>query len=90
MTSAATFPSCEALWASIGPPTMSPIAWIHGTFVRSWASTGMKPASSTVTPAASAPERAAVRPPADRDEYAVERVRLAGGERHLQPALQTP
>ena len=53
--SAATCPSCTALWASIGWPTMSPIAKMCGTLVRIWLSTGMKPRSLTTTPARSAP-----------------------------------
>src|SRR4051794_20874354 len=40
------------LVASIGSPTMSPIAKMCGTLVRIWRSTGTKPRSSTVTPAA--------------------------------------
>ena len=54
-TSAATWPSCTALCASIGWPTMSPIAKMCGTLVRIWMSTGMKPRSVTATPALSAP-----------------------------------
>ena len=34
---------------------MSPIAKMCGTLVRIWRSTGMKPRSATLTPAASAP-----------------------------------
>ena len=76
ITSAATLPSCVALWASIGSPTMSPMAKMCGTLVRIWWSTGMKPRSSTATPAASAPMRGAVRPAADREQHAVEDLRL--------------
>ena len=54
-TSAATLASCIALWASIGGPTMSPMAKMCGTLVRICLSTGMKPRSDTLTPAASAP-----------------------------------
>ena len=54
-TSAATCASCTALCASIGWPTMSPIAKMCGTLVRIWLSTGMKPRSLTATPALSAP-----------------------------------
>ena len=56
-TSAATCASCTALCSSIGWPTMSPTAKMCGTLVRIWMSTGMKPRSSTLTPAASAPMR---------------------------------
>jgi hypothetical protein len=55
--SAATLPSCTALWASIGRPTVSPIAKISGTLARCCLSTGMKPCSSTRTPAFSTPIR---------------------------------
>src|SRR5690242_5037546 len=55
--SAATCPSCTALCASIGCPTMSPIAKMCGTLVRICASAGMKPRSVTVTPAFSAAMR---------------------------------
>ncbi len=54
-TSAATLPSCTDLWASMGWPTMSPMAKICGTLVRCCLSTAMKPRSSTATPAFSAP-----------------------------------
>ena len=53
--SAAVLPSCTALWASMGWPTTSPMAKMCGTLVRSCLSTGMKPRSSTITPAFSAP-----------------------------------
>ncbi len=55
MTSAASLPSCVALCASMGSPTMSPIAKMCGTLVRIWLSTGIQPRSFTVTPAFSAP-----------------------------------
>ena len=48
ITSAASLPSCVALCASIGWPTMSPMAKMCGTLVRICLSTGMKPRSLTV------------------------------------------
>src|SRR3954471_2971761 len=101
MTSAATLPSCVALCASIGSPTTSPMAKMCGTFVRRCASTPTKPRSSTATPACSAPrvarrprwlraDRPAVGPAPDREQDAVERLRLRGVvafERHRQPVV---
>ena len=55
ITSAATLPSCTALCANIGCPTISPIAKMFETLVRSCLSTAIKPYSSTATPANSAP-----------------------------------
>ena len=43
-TSAATLPSCVALWASIGSPTMSPIAWMCGDVRAHLAVDGDEPA----------------------------------------------
>ena len=86
--SAATLPSCTALCASIGWPTMSPMAKMCGMLVRICLSTGMKPRSSTATPAFSAPIALAVRPPADRDQDPVEglgRGRLRPFEMRRQP-----
>jgi hypothetical protein len=45
----------DGLVASIGWPTMSPIAKMCGTLVRICRSTSMKPRSVTATPALSAP-----------------------------------
>ena len=82
MTSAATLASCVALWASIGSPTTSPMAKMWRTLVRICSSTAMKPRSSTSTPALVGADAAAVGPPADRDEHAVERLVIAavGGD----------
>ena len=55
ITSAASFASWVALCASMGSPTMSPIAKMCGTLVRIWLSTGIQPRSFTLTPAFSAP-----------------------------------
>ena len=54
VTLAATCASCTALSASMGWPTMSPVAKMCGTLVRIWMSTGMKPRSVTAIPALSA------------------------------------
>ena len=70
-TSAATCASCTALCASIGWPTMSPIAKMCGTLVRICMSTGMKPRSPTATPAFSAPMLLAVRHAADGLQHQV-------------------
>ena len=55
MVSAATTPCVNATWASSMRPVTSPTAYTFGTFVRIWPSTGTKPRSSGVTPAASRP-----------------------------------
>ena len=67
-TSAATFPSCIALCASIGCPTTSPMAKMCGTLVRICLPTPMKPEGSTETPARSAEIKAPLgrRPTATR------------------------
>ena len=75
MTSAATLPSCVALCASMGWPTMSPMAKMCGTLVRICLSTGMKPRSSTVTPARFGADGLAVGAAADGDQHAVEHLR---------------
>ena len=90
MTSAATLPSCVALCASIGSPTTSPMAKMCGTFVRSCASTGMKPRSSTATPACLRADQLAVGPPPDGEQDAVEGLRLrrvVALERHGQAVV---
>jgi hypothetical protein len=60
------------LCASIGWPTMSPMAKMCGTLVRNCVSTGMKPRSLTATPAFSAASLLAVRRAADGDQHEVE------------------
>ena len=90
MTSAATLPSCVALWASIGSPTTSPIAWMCGTFVRSWPVDGDEAALVDLDARGVGADRVAVRAPADGDEHAVERLRARRAvalERHAQPVL---
>ena len=55
MASTAMRPSCDALCASIGSPTTSPIAKIDGSSVRRCSSTTMKPRASTCTAVRSSP-----------------------------------
>ena len=55
ITSTATRPSCDALWASIGSPTTSPMANIDGSPVRICSSTLMKPRASSMTRVRSRP-----------------------------------
>ena len=85
-TSAATLPSCIALCASIGWPTMSPMAKMCGTLVRICLSTGMKPRSSTATPAFSAPIALAVRPRARPRPARGRSVSVAGALAALEAA----
>ena len=55
IASTATRPSCDALCASIGSPTTSPMAKMFGSAVRVASSTSMKPRSSTFTSVLSRP-----------------------------------
>ena len=97
ITSAASEPSCVALWASIGSPRTSPIEKMCGTLVRICTSDAMKPRSSTATPAASAPMTLPLGLRPDRDEDAVEdlgvvaeldRQALVGGLDRLDAGLE--
>ena len=74
-TSAATLPSCDALWASIGSPATSPIARMCGSAVRCCSSTTTKPAVVDFDLRVLQADAARDRPAADRHQHAVERKR---------------
>ncbi len=70
-TSAATLPSCDALWASIGSPATSPIARMCGSLVRCCSSTATKPLSLILTLVFSSPKPFDLGRRPDGDQHAV-------------------
>ena len=87
IASTATRASCDALCASIGSPTTSPIAKMFGSAVRSAASTLMKPRSPTFTLGLVEAGHRRVRLAADRHEHAIERLRLVGVRPGPSPSI---
>ena len=76
-------PSSEALWASAGPGTMSPIAQTPSREVRSRPSTLISPRSSRSMPASSRPRPSTSGAAAGGDHQVVELLGLAvAGHRH--------